>query len=131
MNNQNEYQKSIAAWRESEHKSVGWFTRILKRIRQQKQTQSAGLELFRDQFEFETGLDSRGKGKQAFERAMQFHIQRAEQKREQREWRLLQGPLAEFDDLDGPMEDLGGNEEWANALIKANPALKKHRGNLT
>ena len=41
----NEYQKSIAAWRDGEHRAVGWLTRILKRIRQKKQAQSAELEL--------------------------------------------------------------------------------------
>lgn len=51
-------------------------------------------------------------------------------KQDAAEWRALQGPLNEFAD-DGPMEDLGGNTEWANALIKNNPELKKHRSNLT
>jgi hypothetical protein len=125
----NEYQKSIAAWRDGEHKAVSWLTRILKSIRQRKQTQSAELELFRDQFEYETGLDSRKhKGKAAFESACRVHIQRAEAKRQQRlEAEERAGTITEFDDLDGPMEDLGGDVEFEAEILKQQPELNEFR----
>lgn len=123
MTQQNEYQKSIAIWRDGERKAVGWLTRILKRMRQSKQTQSAELELFRDQFEYETGLDSRKEGKKAFQGAVLTHIQRAVRHAEQRLEREIEGPLGDgFDD--GPFADLPGDNEFRQAIERFN---KDHR----
>jgi hypothetical protein len=120
----NEYQKSIAAWRDGEHKSVSWLTRILKSLRQKKQTQSAELELFRDQFEFETGLDSRGNGKQAFLSAVRAHLQRAAEHQARRlanEERA--GTIADFDD-GAPM---GEEPDFEAEILKQQPELKEFR----
>src|ERR687887_1568375 len=121
---ENEYQKSIALWREGERKTVSWLTRILKRLRQRKQVQSAEMELFRDQFEYETGMDSRKEGKAAFEGAARVHIQRAAQHKERRlanEERA--GGIADFDDLDDPMGDLPSGAEFEEEIVKQHPEL--------
>jgi hypothetical protein len=128
MTQQNEYQKSIALWREEEHIAVSWLMRILRKIRQQRQTQSTELELFRDQFEFETGLDSRGDGKQAFESAAWSHIRRAAQHKAGRLANAEKaGGIADFDDLDGPMGDLPSGAEFEAEIIKQQPELKEYR----
>jgi hypothetical protein len=123
---ENEYQKSIAEWRKGEHSLRLWVARLITTIQQRKQVQSKELELFRDQFEFETGLDSRdGKGKAAFESACRVHIQRAEVKRKRRlEAEERAGTIAEFDDL-GPMEDLGGDAEFEAEILKQHPEFKR------
>ena len=124
MNKQNEYQKSIAVWRDSEHKAVGWLTRILKSLRRTKQTQSAELELFRDQFEFETGLDSRGNGKEAFKSAVRFHLQRAtEHKARRLRNEQLAGSIEDFADA-GPM---GDEPDFEAVSLEQNPDLKKFK----
>jgi hypothetical protein len=123
---QNEYQQSIAIWREGERKAIGWLTRILKRMRKSKQKQSVELELFRDQFEYETGLDSRKEGKRAFHGAVLTHLQRATKHAEQRLERELQGPLADgFDDE--PFVDLLGDKDFEAAILKQQPELKKFK----
>ena len=127
MISNNEYQKSIAAWREGERKAVNWLTRTIRRIRQRKQVQSRELELFRDAFEFETGLDSQGKGKQAFEAAARAHIQRAaEHKARRLENEERAGTIADFDD-GVPMEDLGGDADFEAEILKQHPELKEYR----
>jgi hypothetical protein len=122
----NEYQKSIEQWRKGEHRLRLWVARLITTLKQRKQVQSKELELFRDQFEFETGLDSRkDKGKAAFESACRVHIQRAEAKRQRRlEAEERAGTIAEFDDL-GPMEDLGGDGEFEAEILKQHPEFKK------
>jgi len=125
---ENEYQKSIAHWRNGEHSFRLWVARLVTKVTQRKQVQSRELELFRDQFEFETGLDSRkGKGQQAFESACRAHIQRAAEHKEQRlanEERA--GTIADFDDLE-PMGDLGGDADFQAEILKQHPELKAHK----
>lgn len=119
----NTYQQSILAWREQQHKSIEWLTRILKIFRRKRQTQSAELELFRDQFEYETGLDSRGDGKQAFESAVIFHLERAAKHRERRLVNeQLAGSLADSPDLDEPMED---EPNFEAIVLQQYPTLKR------
>jgi hypothetical protein len=122
---ENEYQKSIAQWRKSEHNLRLWVARLIKTIQQRRQVQSKELELFCDQFEFETGLDSHKEGAAAFESACRVHIQRAEVKRKRRlEAEERAGTIAEFDDL-GPMEDLGGDAEFEAEIVKQQPEFKR------
>jgi len=122
----NEYQKSIALWRDGERKAVSWLTRLLKRIRQVKQTQSTELELFRDQFEFETGLDSHGDGKQAFMSAVTLHLQRAAEHRARRlANETLAGGIADFADFDG--DSMGEEPDWEAEILKQNPELRQFR----
>jgi hypothetical protein len=123
---ENEYQKSIAEWRKDEHSFRLWVARLINTIQQRRQVQSKELELFRDQFEFETGLDSRkDKGKAAFESACRVHIQRAQVKQQRRlEAEERAGTIAEFDDL-GPMEDLGGDAEFEAEIVKQHPEFKR------
>lgn len=124
MTMENEYQKSIAAWREGERNAVSWLTRILKRIRQKTQVQSAELELFRDQFEFETGLDSRKEGKAAFTSAARTHIQRAAEHQARRlANEELAGTIADFAD-NGPM---GDEPDFEAEILKQQPELKKFK----
>jgi hypothetical protein len=128
MIKQNEHQKSIAAWRDGEQKAVSWLTRILKSIRQRKQTQSAELELFRDQFEFETGLDSCGNGKKQFEAACRVHIQRAVEHQQRRlANEELAGGIADFHDDTPSM----GEPDFEAEILKEQPELtefKRFRG---
>jgi uncharacterized protein YfcZ (UPF0381/DUF406 family) len=122
---ENEYQKSIAQWRKSEHNLRLWVARLIKTIQQRRQVQSKELELFRDQFEFETGLDSHKEGAAAFESACRVHIQRAQVKQQRRlEAEERAGTIAEFDDF-GPMEDLGGDAEFAAEILKQHPEFKR------
>lgn len=123
---ENEYQRSIAQWRKGEHSFRLWVARLITTIKHRRHVQSKELELFRDQFEFETGLDSRkDKGKAAFESACRVHIQRAEAKRQRRlaaEERA--GTIADFDDVDDPMGDLGGDAEFEAEILKQHPEFK-------
>ena len=124
---QNEYQKSIAIWRDGERKFVAWVTRLIRKLRRKQQTASVELELFRDQFEYETNLDSREEGKKAFEGACRAHIHRAAAHQAQRvENEQKAGGIADFDDLE-PMGDLGGDPDFEAALIKVNPELKRYK----
>jgi|SRR5579862_7465495 len=106
---QNEFQQSIAQWRQQQDTANRFIARLVKKIRQKIQGQSAELELFRDQFEYETGLDSRSKeGKAAFEQAVAIHVQRALEKAEERlenEWQR-ESPLAEFEAGERELENL-------------------------
>jgi hypothetical protein len=122
---ENEYQKSIAEWRKGEHSFRLWVARLITTIQQRREVQSKELELFRDQFEFETGLDSHKEGKAAFESACRVHIQRAEVKRKRRlEAEERAGTIAEFDDL-GPMEDIGRDAEFEAEILKQHPEFKR------
>ena len=120
----NEHQKSIALWRDGERKAVSWLTRIIKGIRQSKQKQGAELELFRDQFEFETGLDSRGDGKQAFLSAVKAHLQRAAEHQQRRLVNeQLAGGIADFAD-NGPM---GDEPDFEAMVLAEHPELKEFK----
>jgi hypothetical protein len=128
----NEFQKTIAIWRRGRSKwqnFVNGFIPWLKRQRAEVQRGHAAVELFRDQFEFETGLDtSKGDGKTAFEDAMRVHVQRAEAKKEFSEERELSGSL--MDGFDGGSIIDGFNNEEdqiADALCTADPSLRKYR----
>jgi hypothetical protein len=124
---ENEYQKSIAQWRKGEHSFRLWVARLVAKVTQRRQVQSREQELFRDQFEFETGLDSHGKGKEAFESACRAHIQRAAEHKARRlanEERA--GTIADFDD-EGPMGDLGGDADFEAEILKQHPELKEYR----
>lgn len=110
---QNEFQKSIAQWKQQQHDANHFIARLIKKIKQRLQQKSAQFELFRDQFEFETGLDSRSKeGKAAFEQAVTVHVQRAMKKAEERlenEWES-ESPLSEFlDDEEAIRKELEKN----------------------
>jgi hypothetical protein len=48
-------------------------------------------------------------------------------KQEVAEWRALQGPLGEFDDLTRPMGDLGGDAEFEAEILKQHPELKEFK----
>lgn len=112
-----EHQKSIAEWRDGEHKANLWWARLLKKIRLTAQRQSTELELFRDAFEFETGIDSRSKeGKPIFMRAVAAHLQRAAEHKERRLEAEMNGPLGDFDDE--AMEPLPGEEDFAREIRK-------------
>jgi len=122
---QNEYQKSIATWREGEHKAVSWLARILRLFRQRKQTQSTDLELFRDQFEFETGLDSHGDGKQAFMSAVTTHLRRAaEHKARRLRNEDLAGGIADFVDVG---DSMGDEPDFEAISIEQNPDLREFK----
>jgi hypothetical protein len=123
-----ENQKSIALWREGRRKLFDFVTNALKRAIAAKQQKSAAVALFEDDFVAETGVDiATPEGKQALADAKVLHIRRAEQKREQREWREMQGPLAEFDDLDGPMGGLPSDSDLEAEILKQHPEMRKYR----
>jgi hypothetical protein len=126
----NEYQKSISMWRVGQQRLRDLILRILKDRRERKQVQSRELELFRDQFEFETGLDSReGVGKRNFETAALAHIERAARQQEARQeasaWREMQGPLAEGFDFERSAGDLPGDADLEAEILKQHPELKR------
>jgi len=123
---ENEYQRSIKIWRDGERNAVNWLTRLLKQFREKRQKKNAELELFRDQFEFETGLDSHGEGKTAFQSAVNVHLQRAAAHRARRlENEEKIDSIGNFADIAEPMEDLPGDSEFEAALIRDHPELKR------
>jgi hypothetical protein len=123
----NEYQKSIALSVDADRKADSFIRRLLIKIRQRRQHQGTELSLFRDQFEFETGLDSRGNGKEKFKRACQVHLSRAAAKKEAREEKaLFGGPLSEGwdEEMNGTM---GEDPDFVAMSIEQNPDLKRYK----
>ena len=53
-------------------------------------------------------------------------IELRNQGEDDKDWKEYQGPLAEFADLDTPMEDLGGDEDFLAMSLRQNPELKKY-----
>ncbi|HKV79772.1 MAG TPA: hypothetical protein VJP02_16605 [Candidatus Sulfotelmatobacter sp.] len=51
----------------------------------------------------------------------------ANAKREAAEWRAMQGPLGEFEDLTVPMGGLPGDSEFEAEILKEQPELKKFK----
>ena len=104
----------------------------LKHDRQEREKAQANIEIYLDDWAFHRGGITTANVKEALvdcaDRVVKLH-QAKQQRAEDAEFRAMQGPLAAFGD-DGPMEDLGGNAEWADALIKADPELKKFRKDL-
>lgn len=130
----NGFQRSIA-------KTQAWINKVnrmvhvmFRQVRAEREHVNTNAELFMDQIAFELGPDilkpENRKTLAVFAtNYAKEEVARRQTSQERKEWREMQGPLAEFAD-DEPMEDLGGNAEWADALCKADPELKKYRKDL-
>ena len=116
---------------------------MLKHDRQDKEKAQANIELYLDDWVYQHGpidyLPSKEhpQGGPVFQNALADCVdrintlhRRKQQQAEDAEFRKMQGPLGEFEDLTTPMGGLPGNGEIADALCKADPELKKHRKDL-
>jgi histidinol dehydrogenase len=108
-------------------------TTVLKRSREDEQKALTNIELYLDDWAFHRGPITKDNVKEAMtdvvDRVLKQH-QAKQQRVEDAEFHVMQGPLAEFADFNTPLGDLPGDGEIADALCKADPELKKYRKNL-
>ena len=135
MSQTNRFQQSIAKTTAWMHKVNRMVHVMFRQVRSEREHMNTNAELFLDQLAFELGPEILKKENRATlavyaRRFAQQEIARRADTQERREWREMQGPLAQGFDLERPMGDLPSDGDLADALCKANPDLKKYRKDL-
>lgn len=130
LDQENIFQRSIAKTTALVHR-VNHLLRVWrKQERAAKSETLVNIELFVDQLVFEKGADILNDKEALKLYAVQFaqdemaRRNEAHEKKEEAEFRQMQGPLAEFDDEDN-LIGLPDDAAFAKALIKRNPDLEK------
>lgn len=99
----------------------------MRHARQDKQALRTEVELFLDDVKQITGL---GEDSPIFwaivGKTLGLRLRRHRIKDEEDGYREMCGPLAEFAD-DAPMKDLPGDDDFADAICKVTPEMRKYR----
>jgi hypothetical protein len=103
---------------------------MFSQIRRRNSEIRTKTELFLDNWAFHHGGITKSNFKEAVRAWVKYAtriIEQMNRKRDEAEFRNVQGALGEFADLDDSLADLPGDGVFEKALIKHDPTLKRYR----